>query len=163
MSLADEPLQKLSGSPGRDGGRCRSGSLERSEDRSLPDFVLSGQRGHGLAGHVASGDLSPLAGVEGGGPAELLVPCSPCAISEERDRGSGLAITGVKSFPRGLGAMMDMKAHLERLLDHAAECAMLAAEAETKEKRELFARLTEHLIQAADDVERAIRSGRPPP
>ena len=52
--------------------------------------------------------------------------------------------------------MKDMQAHLERLRDHAAECAIVSAEAETREKRDLFARLTGHLMQAADDVELTI-------
>jgi putative heme iron utilization protein len=54
--------------------------------------------------------------------------------------------------------MKDMKAHLERLRDQAAECAILSAEAETKEKRELFARLTAHLTEAADHLESVINA-----
>jgi hypothetical protein len=42
--------------------------------------------------------------------------------------------------------MKDMKARVERLRDHAAECALLSAEAESKEKRELFAKLCADLI-----------------
>jgi hypothetical protein len=57
--------------------------------------------------------------------------------------------------------MKDVRQHLERLRDHAAECAILSAEAEAKEKRELFARLTLHLMRAADDAERVIQSGLP--
>ncbi len=44
--------------------------------------------------------------------------------------------------------MKDLRQHFERLRDHAAECALPSAEAETKEKRELFARLTLHLVRA---------------
>jgi hypothetical protein len=58
--------------------------------------------------------------------------------------------------------MIDMKMHLERLRDHAAECAVVSAEAETREKRDLFARLTAHLLRAADDVELVIQSRQPP-
>jgi hypothetical protein len=49
--------------------------------------------------------------------------------------------------------MRDMKAHLERLRDQAAECAILSAEAETREKRELFAKLCADLTDAADHIE----------
>jgi hypothetical protein len=52
--------------------------------------------------------------------------------------------------------MKDMKAHLERLRDHAAECAILSAEAESKEKWELFARLCADLADAADHMESLI-------
>lgn len=52
--------------------------------------------------------------------------------------------------------MKDMKAHLERLRDHAAECAILSAEAQTREKRELFARLCADLNDAADHIQSVI-------
>jgi hypothetical protein len=52
--------------------------------------------------------------------------------------------------------MKDMKVHLERLRDHAAECAILSTEAESKEKRELFARLCADLTDAADHMESLI-------
>jgi hypothetical protein len=55
-----------------------------------------------------------------------------------------------------------MKAHLERLRDQAAECAMLSAEAETREKRELFARLYAHLTEAADHLESVINGATLP-
>lgn len=35
--------------------------------------------------------------------------------------------------------MKDMRAHIEKLRDQAAECAVLSGEAQTKEKREFFA------------------------
>ena len=57
--------------------------------------------------------------------------------------------------------MKDTKAHLERLRDQAAECAILSAEAETKEKRELFAKLTARLIAAAEHIQSAIDHGAP--
>ena len=52
--------------------------------------------------------------------------------------------------------MKDMQRQLERLRDDAAECAVIAGLAETKEKQELFARLAEHLNMLADEVEQAI-------
>jgi hypothetical protein len=56
----------------------------------------------------------------------------------------------------GEDAMKDMKAHLERLRDQAAECAMLSAEAQSREKRELFAKLCADLTDAADRLEGVI-------
>jgi hypothetical protein len=52
--------------------------------------------------------------------------------------------------------MQDMKQRLEKLRDDAAECAITSGLAQTKEKRELFARLAEHLNSLADEVERTI-------
>jgi hypothetical protein len=52
--------------------------------------------------------------------------------------------------------MKDMQLRLEKLRDDAAECAVIAGLAETREKRELFARLSEHLNALADQVEQAI-------
>ena len=49
-----------------------------------------------------------------------------------------------------------MKAHLEKLRDQAAECAILSGEAETKEKREYFAALHRHLANLADRAEEAM-------
>jgi hypothetical protein len=46
----------------------------------------------------------------------------------------------------GGDAMREMKAHLERLRDQAVECAILSAEAQTREKRELFAKLCADLL-----------------
>jgi hypothetical protein len=59
----------------------------------------------------------------------------------------------------GGDAMKDMKAHLERLRDQAAECAILSAEAQTRKKRELFARLCSQLTAAADQIESIIDKG----
>jgi hypothetical protein len=53
--------------------------------------------------------------------------------------------------------MKDMKAHLEKLRDQAAECALLSAEAETKEKREYFAILCRDLTAIADRAEGVIK------
>jgi len=55
--------------------------------------------------------------------------------------------------------MKDIKAHLEKLRDHAAECAILSAEAETREKRELFAKLYADLTAAADHIQSIIDHG----
>jgi hypothetical protein len=52
--------------------------------------------------------------------------------------------------------MKDMEAHLEKLRNDAAECAIISGLATNKNKRELFARLCEHLIVLANEVEKAI-------
>lgn len=52
--------------------------------------------------------------------------------------------------------MQDMKAHLEKLLNDAEECALISKLATDKVKQELFARLAEHLKTLASEVERAI-------
>jgi hypothetical protein len=52
--------------------------------------------------------------------------------------------------------MKDMKAHIAKLRDQAAECALFSGEAETKEKREFFARLHDRLTLIADEAERAL-------
>jgi hypothetical protein len=52
--------------------------------------------------------------------------------------------------------MKDMQRRLEQLRDDAADCAVIAGLAATKEKRELFFRLAEHLNMLADQVEQAI-------
>lgn len=53
--------------------------------------------------------------------------------------------------------MQDMQAHLEKLLTDAEECALISKLATDVAKRELFARLSEHLKALASEVERAIR------
>jgi hypothetical protein len=52
--------------------------------------------------------------------------------------------------------MQDMRAHLEKLLAEAAECALISELAIDRAKRDLFARLAEHLKVLATQVERAI-------
>jgi uncharacterized protein YceH (UPF0502 family) len=52
--------------------------------------------------------------------------------------------------------MKDMHAHLEKLRADAAECALISNLATEPGKRELFARLAEHLAVLASEVERAI-------
>jgi hypothetical protein len=52
--------------------------------------------------------------------------------------------------------MQDMKAHLEKLRADAAECALIRDLATDPKKRELFARLADHLSTLASEVEAAI-------
>jgi hypothetical protein len=52
--------------------------------------------------------------------------------------------------------MHDMQAHLEKLRADAAECVLIRDLATNAQKRELFARLAEHLSALADQVEQAI-------
>ena len=52
--------------------------------------------------------------------------------------------------------MQDMRAHLEKLRADAAECALIRDLATDPQKRELFARLAEHLGTLAGEVEAAI-------
>jgi hypothetical protein len=52
--------------------------------------------------------------------------------------------------------MMDMQARCQKLLADAAECATLRDRATDAEKRELFARLSDHLGVLASLMERAV-------
>ena len=52
--------------------------------------------------------------------------------------------------------MKDMQAQLEKLQRDAAECALIRDLATNPKKRELFARLAEHLAMLASAVEQAI-------
>jgi hypothetical protein len=52
--------------------------------------------------------------------------------------------------------MIDYQTHLEKLRRDAAECALIADLATSPQKRELFARLAEHLGRLAVEVESAI-------
>jgi hypothetical protein len=52
--------------------------------------------------------------------------------------------------------MKDMLAHLEKLRTEAAECALIRDLAGEPAKRDLFARMAEHLLTLAAEVERAI-------
>jgi hypothetical protein len=52
--------------------------------------------------------------------------------------------------------MEDMTAHLEKLRIDAEDCALISKLATDMQKRELFARLAEHLGVLALEVERAI-------
>ena len=52
--------------------------------------------------------------------------------------------------------MKDMQAHLEKLRCDAEECALISKLATDGRKKELFARLAEHLTIMASEIERAI-------
>jgi len=52
--------------------------------------------------------------------------------------------------------MEDMMAHLEKLRINAEDCALISKLAIDLQKRELFARLAEHLNALASEVERAM-------
>ena len=52
--------------------------------------------------------------------------------------------------------MHDMREHLERLRSDAQDCALVSQHATDVGKRELFARLSEHLSRLAHEVERAL-------
>jgi hypothetical protein len=52
--------------------------------------------------------------------------------------------------------MQDIQAQLEKLLADAEECALISRLATDREKRDLFARLAEHLKVLADHVKIAI-------
>jgi hypothetical protein len=52
--------------------------------------------------------------------------------------------------------MKDMQAHLEKLRCDAEECALISKLATDSRKKELFARLAEHLTTMASEIERAI-------
>jgi hypothetical protein len=54
--------------------------------------------------------------------------------------------------------MKDMQSHLEKLRADAEECAFISRAATSPEKKELFARLAEHMRVLASEVERAIAS-----
>jgi hypothetical protein len=56
----------------------------------------------------------------------------------------------------GTGHMQDMRVHLEKLRADAAECALIRDLATDIRKRELFARLADHLSLLASEVEAAI-------
>ena len=49
--------------------------------------------------------------------------------------------------------MQDMLTHLEKLRTDAAECALIRDLATDIRKRELFAKLAEHLAALAEEVE----------
>jgi hypothetical protein len=54
--------------------------------------------------------------------------------------------------------MQHTRAYLEKLRTDAAECALISDLATDINKRELFARLSQHLTVLASEVERAIAS-----
>jgi hypothetical protein len=50
--------------------------------------------------------------------------------------------------------MLDIQVHLQKLRSDADECAFISRNATDLRKRELFARLAEHLNRLAQEVER---------
>jgi hypothetical protein len=52
--------------------------------------------------------------------------------------------------------MQDYQNHLEKLRREAAECELISNLATDKNKRELFARLAQHMSTVAAEVERAM-------
>ena len=56
--------------------------------------------------------------------------------------------------------MQDMLTHLEKLRTDAAECALIRDLTTDIQKRELFAKLAEHLASLAAEVEKAIATAR---
>ncbi|MGB9054637.1 MAG: hypothetical protein WCC54_20315 [Pseudolabrys sp.] len=59
--------------------------------------------------------------------------------------------------------MKDYRRHLETLRKAAAETALIRDLATNPRKRELFAKLTEHLNTLAAEVERAMAAANEPP
>jgi hypothetical protein len=57
-------------------------------------------------------------------------------------------------------AMKDYQASIEKLRKDAAEAALIRDLAMDATKREMFDRLHQHLNRLADEVERAMRSGK---
>ena len=56
--------------------------------------------------------------------------------------------------------MKDYQVHLEKLRTDAAECALVRDLATDHAKREMFDRLSRHLDQLADEVERAMNASK---
>ena len=56
--------------------------------------------------------------------------------------------------------MKDYQASIEKLRKDAAEAALIRDLATDTTKREMFDRLHQHLNRLADEVERAMRSGK---
>ena len=61
-----------------------------------------------------------------------------------------------RSFPVSEAAMLDLRAHLEKLRSDAENCALISQHATDAQKRELFARLSQHLNRLAGEVERVL-------
>jgi hypothetical protein len=60
----------------------------------------------------------------------------------------------------GWAPVKDYQASIEKLLSDAAEAALIRDLAPGKTKREMFARLHEHLNRLADEVEEAMKSSK---
>jgi hypothetical protein len=72
---------------------------------------------------------------------------------------STAAMPPTAALSRRSAGMKDMQAHLEKLRADAAECTLISDLATDAKKRELFARLADHLKVLAAEVERAIKIG----
>jgi hypothetical protein len=57
-------------------------------------------------------------------------------------------------------ALKDYQASIEKLRKDAADAAQIRDLCTDKTKREMFARLAEHLASLADEVERAMSAGK---
>ena len=57
--------------------------------------------------------------------------------------------------------MMDLKQRLQTLRAAAGECKLIGDQATAPEKKELFARLADHLSVLASEVEQAIAASQP--
>jgi hypothetical protein len=67
----------------------------------------------------------------------------------------------VRSRPSDCGApKKDYQASIEKLRSDAAEAALIRDLATYRTKREMFARLHEHLNRLADEVEQAMKSSK---
>jgi hypothetical protein len=55
--------------------------------------------------------------------------------------------------------MKDMQAHMEKLRSDAAECQRISDGATDAQKRDLFAKLAQHLLVLASEVEKAMLAG----
>jgi hypothetical protein len=72
-------------------------------------------------------------------------------------RRQGAELNARTSLPSARKTTMeDMKAHLEKLRLDAEDCALISKLATDMQKRELFARLADHLGVLASEVERAL-------
>src|SRR5262249_31473732 len=79
-----------------------------------------------------------------------------CVIARSR-RSSAMNCSAIAGNGR---AMQDIQTHLVRLRTDAAECRLIRDQATDQAKRELFARLAEHLETLAIEVERVIAATR---
>jgi hypothetical protein len=57
--------------------------------------------------------------------------------------------------------MRNLSKHLEKIRTDAAECAVLSGLATDKMKRDLFARLSQHLTVLAEEVEKVVGPALP--
>jgi hypothetical protein len=82
------------------------------------------------------------------------------ASSDCRHHGTrSIELSGTK---RGFAAVKDYKASIEKLRKDAAEAKLISDLATDMNKREMFARLHQHLSKLADEVEQAMKSSIAP-